>query len=592
MRALIDDLLNRLQAEAPGVSAALVIVGEGPDGPFKPLALRPAERPPAPELLNAAVVAAGSGQPVVRGANSTEEPWTIASPLRLPGVACAAIALTIPTRGEEAVASILGALQKAVAGLAEPARPASLQSPVAAPAQMDPIDVLRQALEAIATGLDAEHFREAASAIVTALARRHGCERVSLGLLVGTAVEPHAVSDSARFEERSQPLREIAAAMEEALDQDCVVCEPTDAAGADLVRTAHVALRAQGAGAVCTVPFAEQGQLAGAFTFEAPAGRPLPPDLAQRVRPVIDLVGPLLSIRQREERPLVAKLRDALRDLIEDLRDPARPGRRLLLGSVLGTLLFLFVVPAPYRVSAPARIEGTVQRAVVAPIDGFLAESSARAGDIVAKGQVLGGLDETELALQRRKGSAQREQYAHQLHGAMAEHDSARVAVLQAQLDQAEAELDLSDEMLKRTRLVAPFAGVVAKGDWSQALGSPVARGDVLFEIAPLDQYRIVLEVDERDVDDVALGRHGALTLSALPSQSFPLVVERIAPVATAADARNFFRVEARLDGAAQALRPGMEGVGKIEVGWRRLLWIWTHSLTDWFRLWVWARLP
>jgi multidrug resistance efflux pump len=174
----------------------------------------------------------------------------------------------------------------------------------------------------------------------------------------------------------------------------------------------------------------------------------------------------------------------------------------------------------------------------------------------------------------------------------MAEHDSAQVAVLQAQLDQTEAELALAEEMLQRTRLVAPFDGVVAKGDWSQSLGSPVARGDVLFEIAPLDQYRIVLEVDERDVDDVAPGRRGRLTLSALPSRSFPLVVERVAPVAATGDARNFFRVEARLDGKTQALRPGMEGVGKIEAGWRRLLWIWTHSLTDWLRLWVWARLP
>jgi biotin carboxyl carrier protein len=400
------------------------------------------------------------------------------------------------------------------------------------------------------------------------------------------------VSDSARFEERSQPLREIAAAMEEALDQDSVVFDALDAASADLVRTAHAALRARGAGAVCTVPFAEQGQPAGAFTFEAPAGRALPPDLAERVRPVIDLVGPLLSIRQREERPLAARLREALRDRIDELRDPAHPGRRLLLGSLLGTLFFLVVVPAPYRVSAPARLEGTVQRAVVAPLDGFLAETSARAGDIVAQGQVLGGLDETELALQRRKWSAQREQYAHELRGAMAEHDSARVAVLQAQLDQAEAELDLVQEMLERTRLVAPFAGVVTKGDWSQTLGSPVARGDVLFEIAPLDQYRIVLEVDEREVGDVVLGRRGTLALSALPSRSFPLVVERIAPVATAADSRNFFRVEARLDGPALTLRPGMEGVGKIEVGWRRLLWIWTHSLTDWLRLWAWARLP
>jgi len=34
-----------------------------------------------------------------------------------------------------------------------------------------------------------------------------------------------------------------------------------------------------------------------------------------------------------------------------------------------------------------------------------------------------------------------------------------------------------------------------------------------------------------------------------------------------------------------------MEGVGKIVINQRRLIWIWTHSLTDWLRLawWKWG---
>ena len=76
------------------------------------------------------------------------------------------------------------------------------------------------------------------------------------------------------------------------------------------------------------------------------------------------------------------------------------------------------------------------------------------------------------------------------------------------------------------------------------------------------------------------------------PGKPLPLVVERVTPVATADDGRNFFRVEARLEGPTPALRPGMEGVAKIEVGERRLIWIWTHSLVDWLRLWIWTWLP
>jgi hypothetical protein len=39
-------------------------------------------------------------------------------------------------------------------------------------------------------------------------------------------------------------------------------------------------------------------------------------------------------------------------------------------------------------------------------------------------------------------------------------------------------------------------------------------------------------------------------------------------------------------------LRPGMEGVGKIDVGTRKLAWIWAHPLLNWARLamWRWSR--
>jgi hypothetical protein len=68
--------------------------------------------------------------------------------------------------------------------------------------------------------------------------------------------------------------------------------------------------------------------------------------------------------------------------------------------------------------------------------------------------------------------------------------------------------------------------------------------------------------------------------------------VERITPIATAEEGRNHFRVEAVLEEPAPALRPGMEGIAKIDAGRRRLLWIWTHEMLDWIRLSTWSLMP
>ena len=174
----------------------------------------------------------------------------------------------------------------------------------------------------------------------------------------------------------------------------------------------------------------------------------------------------------------------------------------------------------------------------------------------------------------------------------MAAHDRTRANIASAKIAQADAQTALLDEQIARTRLVAPFDGVVVKGDLTQALGSPVAKGDVLFEVAPLEGYRVILRIDERDISDVHEGRRGRLALSAMPGRPLPFTVERVTPIATADEGRNVFRAEARLDHPPENLRPGMEGVARIDIGKRRMLWIWTHELVDWLQLWLWTWWP
>jgi hypothetical protein len=71
-----------------------------------------------------------------------------------------------------------------------------------------------------------------------------------------------------------------------------------------------------------------------------------------------------------------------------------------------------------------------------------------------------------------------------------------------------------------------------------------------------------------------------------------PFVVEKVTPVSTAKEGHNFFRVEAKLDRQLDRLRPGMEGVGKVEIDRRLYAWIWTRQVIDWVRLQLWKWLP
>jgi len=148
------------------------------------------------------------------------------------------------------------------------------------------------------------------------------------------------------------------------------------------------------------------------------------------------------------------------------------------------------------------------------------------------------------------------------------------------------------EELEARQLFSGGLEGVVIEGDLTQKLGAPVERGDSLFKIAPLEGYRIILKVDESQISYIKPGQSGVLALSSLTQQTFPLTVKKITAVARADDGANIFRVEASLNKAPDLIRPGMQGVGKINVGSARLVWIWTHEITDWFKLWIWSWWP
>jgi RND family efflux transporter MFP subunit len=244
-------------------------------------------------------------------------------------------------------------------------------------------------------------------------------------------------------------------------------------------------------------------------------------------------------------------------------------------------------------VTADARVEGEVQRAITAPFQAYVRDTKVRAGDAVRKGELLARLDDRDLQVERARLTAQREQLAQQYRDAMARQERAQVRVTSAQIAQTEAQLALVEEQLARTEVLAPFDGLLVSGDLTQSLGAPLERGQVMLEIAPLDVYRVVLQVDERDIADVRLGQRGELVLTSMPGSRYAVTVAKITPVSTAREGRNVFRVEATLEKQAVArLRPGMEGVVKIEVEERRLAGIWTRRLVDWLVLKRWTWLP
>lgn len=453
---------------------------------------------------------------------------------------------------------------------------------------------IKTVLDLVAITLEAGGFQNAATTAATEIATHMRCDRVAIGFMQGSHIRVHALSHSAHFKRESNLMRHIAAAMDEAVDQEAAVVYPSipGAASSTVIRAAKELCEGHGIDTFACIPFSVHGRWAGALTLERSGGGHFSQAQIETCQAAAALVGPVLEAARVNDRSVPARAWDSTRALLERLLGTGHLAWKVGAVAVLGAVGFLSLATGTHRVTADAATGASIQTAIVAPFAGYVADAAARAGDLIGEGELIALLDDRDLRLERLQWASQRDQIDRQLREAKADRDMAQIRILEAQLGQAEAQLGLVTEQLQRTRIVAPYEGILISGDLSQSLGAPVERGEVLFEIAPLDSYRVVLQVDDRDISHVAVGQSGTLTLAALPDRSFPFDVVRVTPVASAEQGRNFFRVEAQLTQATARVRPGMNGVAKIEIGERRLIWIWTHRLIEWFKLWSWTWLP
>ncbi|MCE2907302.1 MAG: efflux RND transporter periplasmic adaptor subunit, partial [Burkholderiaceae bacterium] len=262
-------------------------------------------------------------------------------------------------------------------------------------------------------------------------------------------------------------------------------------------------------------------------------------------------------------------------------------------GAAAGLLVLggLGAWPVAHEVGGRARVEGAVQRVLVAPAAGFLKQAHVRPGDSVRTGQVLVELAEEDLRLEQERLSAQSVQFESALAEANAKADRAQVMIQLARLQQARAQLALVESQLGRTRLQAPFDAVVVQGDLGQRLGAPLQQGEELLVLAPEGRYRVIVEVGEDDVARVRPGQPGELMLAALPWKTLALEVRHVSPMAKAVEGRNVFEVEAEVLDPPAELRPGLSGNGRVVVGERGLATGWLADLAAasrrlWWRLW------
>lgn len=579
----------------PAATLGLVARRAGDGRRYDPIAVWPMAAGEVLEpvaVLIDQVIEARSGliMPLDGAGEESQLSYGVALPIVVQDTVEAVVALGVSSVSEDALRDALQQLEWGSAWVELALRRAG------ADVQHHHQDTMAQAMTLLSRVLAEDDFDAGAMRLVAELSRSADAELVSLGLRRRAGVRLEYLSNSARFSKEMNLVRAIEASMDETVDAQEALRWPLPSRDGEALAApadhAHRDLsRLQKDAALLTLPLYRDQECIGAVGFQRPTGQAFSDAELTRLESVVALASAALALQRENARGLGTRLAQAGAGLVKRLLGAGYWRWKLAAIALAALGVFLGVAQGDYRVSADATLVARAQRVIVAPYDGFIADAPISAGDQVDPGQLIVAFDTRDLDLEKLKWESQRTRLQREYQDALAGLDRSRINILEAQLEQAQAQLALVDAQLERARQLAPFEGLVVSGDLQQRLGGAVTKGETLFELAPVDSYRVHLQVPESRIADLHEGQAGTLYLSALPDQPFPIEVDRIRPVAQTDAGGSVFLVEATLASSASQLRPGMEGVGRVDVDERRLISIWLRSALDWWRLQVWTHL-
>ncbi len=214
-------------------------------------------------------------------------------------------------------------------------------------------------------------------------------------------------------------------------------------------------------------------------------------------------------------------------------------------------------------VTDPFEAVGTIEAinaiTVVSEIDATVISLPFREGGAIAKDGLIAQLDDVQLRaeesraeaiLNQRKVSYDRiKTIADQGLSAAQEVDDASAA-----LKVAEADLAVIRARLKKTRIVAPFTGILGARQISP--GAFLRAGSPITELAQIQQLKVTFSAPERFYSNVRRGAEVKVSTTAYPGEQLSGRVEVIEPVVDQSTRRA--KIIARIENSGGKFRPGM----------------------------------
>ena len=437
-------------------------------------------------------------------------------------------------------------------------------------------------VELLAKCHEADNLDEAVFVAANEMQRLVQCETVAVALRRGGGrrLKIHAISGNGAVDQNSDVVRRLTEAAEESIDrQTTTVWPPLSASDRHTTRVHKQLVEHTRYQAVASCPLETEDDVLGTWLFLGQQEAIHNPTLTNIVQAASPKVASSLAMRkQADAGPFIR-----VKKWIHGTPKQRRTRRGVLIATLLAGVLMM--IPIPHKISCDCTVEPTTRRFASVPFNGILRDSLVEPGDIVQASQVLARMDDRELRLEKKDTLASKIKTQKRYDKLRAEADDsiAEAFIARSEMNEMEAKLDLIGYREEHLEIKSPIDGVVLEGDLEDVEGASVQRGQMLFEIAPMDSLKLRLAIPEDDIAYTQEQMHVTAKLDGAPGRKLHGTLERITPRAKADTGHNHFVADASLaedtpQETQTMLRPGMSGTAKVVGPNRAIGWILFHK--------------
>ena len=264
--------------------------------------------------------------------------------------------------------------------------------------------------------------------------------------------------------------------------------------------------------------------------------------------------------------------------MVRSLSDKAANSKRMFAIAIVAAIALAMLIPMHYQVAATCELQPVKQRVVAAPFDGPLEKVLVRPGDVVAEGETLAKINPRELDYQLAGLRAELRRAIQEEKKLMADHDFGAIKIAKLEAERIAMEKELLQYQRSNLEIRSPLAGVVVSGDLKRSEGTPLSKGDPMFEIAPLGEMVVEISIPESDFVHVQAGMPVVFYLHAVPSETLTGKLQAVHPAAELRGNENVFIGEVAITDTKGILRPGMRGRSWIQSDRHPLGWNLFHK--------------